>query len=160
MEQDKDVGRYRGQREKFDYDWDEREYIPTGISFQDYDFKVLDETPKKKYIRLVKSHPWLKTIVLAPDTEDEGVKDVEFEYATILDYVVQDGEYFYKHMALAAVDAMCENTEDMYPGLSDEEKGEKYIEARKEAWKVINGLEWKRAIFLWVKQKEENDGNA
>lgn len=157
IEQDPMVGRYIDDRETFDFHWDERTYDPCGLSFQAKDFRVIEENTQMKYMRLCKTHPWLETKVLAHDA-GEGTHDVEFVNTFIMDYVIDDdGGYLFRTNCLDLVDAAVEHTEEQYPELSDEEKKEKYIEARKETWKMIRELSWRRAIFLEVAPKEEKE---
>lgn len=139
MQQDPMFGTYIDVREEFEHDWDEGEFqTDAGISFREDEFEILEETPKERFKRLLRTHPGIK-VINEIDEPGTGVFNAEVADCHVKDYVYQDGRYIFKDMARTFVDGLCWEVQG---GYEEQEK------ARKAAWDIVKGLKWQRAIFL------------
>lgn len=154
MEQDPVFGTYYEDREKFDFDWAEGKYEPAGsIVFEQEDIEVLEETPEQRLARMILTHPDLRVV---PMTYYEVVAGDECTHwagsvkaCRVRDYTYGEAigcTFLYRDMATRLVDELTESVDDP----NDEVREAKYLEARQQAWKKVNAMRWKRALFVEI----------
>lgn len=163
MEQDPMFGTYVDERERFELDWSEKRYEPAGsIVFEPEVIEILEETPAQRLARLILKHPDLPVIPMV-DWEvcagPEGKWMGSVGNACITEYIWRPDDYegepciMYRYEAHKLVDALAEDAENrINPG---EEKEQAYEAARQQAWKKVNEMEWRKAIFVNIDLPED-----
>lgn len=163
MEQDPMFGTYVDERERFELDWSEKRYEPAGsIVFEPEVIEILEETPAQRLARLILKHPDLPVIPMV-DWEvcagPEGKWMGSVGNACITEYIWRPDDYegepciMYRYEAHKLVDALAEDVENrINPG---EEKEQEYEAARQQAWKKVNEMEWRKAIFVNIDLPED-----
>lgn len=163
MEQDPMFGTYVDERERFELDWSEKRYEPAGsIVFEPEVIEILEETPAQRLARLILKHPDLPVIPMV-DWEvcagPEGKWMGSVGNACITEYIWRPDDYegepciMYRYEAHKLVDALAEDAENrINPG---EEKEQEYEAARQQAWKKVNEMEWRKAIFVNIDLPED-----
>lgn len=143
-------GKYIDDPDGFEHDWNEEEYVmDAGIAFNKDEYEILNESPRERYNRLLRTHPQIRVINECGEIK-EGVFDAEIESCAIRDYVsylFKDGHYVFKDEARALVDGMCLDIVGSFK--------EKEI-ARKNKWEKVKQLRWQRALFVKFKTGAKN----
>lgn len=143
MEQSSKEGIYVDDRETFLNDWKENEYKPTGIiSFAEDDFRELNETPKERLERLRERFPGVEEFYHVRNScmEENGIYDIEVANVEQREYVKQNGQFIFRDTSKNYVDMMCYDAKD-------------YVQARQDAWKILDELEWKSGLFVEMRRK-------
>lgn len=163
MEQDPMFGTYVNDRERFELDWAEKRYEPAGsIVFEPEDIEILEETPAQRLARLITNHPDLPVIPMV-DWEvcagPEGKWMGSVGKACITEYIWRPDDYegepciMYRYEAHKLVDALAEDAENhINPGEKEEQA---YEAARQQAWKKVDEMEWRKAIFVNIDLPED-----
>lgn len=163
MEQDPMFGTYVNDRERFELDWAEKRYEPAGsIVFEPEDIEILEETPAQRLARLITNHPDLPVIPMV-DWEvcagPEGKWMGSVGKACITEYIWRPDDYegepciMYRYEVHKLVDALTEDAENhINPGEKEEQA---YEAARQQAWKKVDEMEWRKAIFVNIDLPED-----
>lgn len=177
MEQDPIVGTYVDNREQFERDWNEREYTPSmSITFAEEDVEILEETPTQRLARLIMKYPDLPVIPMV-DWEicasDSGRWMASIGRAYVAEFIYNNDDpdqyIMYRHAAHRLVDALAEEAEKRIKtqeeaafvkpdqSLVEAERKQVYEEARQRAWKKVNEMEWRKALFVEIDLPEGSE---